>query len=314
MKNSQGKNKRGARTVGVDENHDGQRLDNFIASELPGIPRSLVYRLIRTGQVRINGGRAKPAVRLCRGDQVRVPPAHVSDSKPGDVPDAALQAVRKAIVAEHDDYLVINKESGMAVHGGSGLAWGLIDALRKCYPEESPELVHRLDRETSGCLLVARNLKTLRELRRQFAKHSVDKRYLCLLDGRFREDKWVVNEPLEAIERGGERMMAVGEQGKPAQTTFSLLGHYGDYSYVEAMPLTGRTHQIRVHAAHLGLPLAGDSKYASNAQCRRARKLGLRRLFLHAHALGFEHPPGETQQFGIPLPDDLRSFLDRLAA
>lgn len=308
------KNSQGARTVEVDENRHGQRLDNFITSQLPGVPRSLVYRFIRTGQVRINGGRAKPAARLSRGDQVRIPPAHVATPRTGEAPESLVRALGDAIIAEHDDFLVINKDSGMAVHGGSGLSWGLIDALRQRFPEDEMELVHRLDRETSGCLLVARNLPALRELRKQFADHRVEKRYLCLLDGRFPEDKWTVNEPLLPVERGGERMMAVGEGGKPAQTTFSLLGRYAAYSYVEAVPRTGRTHQIRVHAAHMGLPLAGDKRYADKAQCRRARKLGLRRLFLHAHALKFEYPQGESQQFGIPLPDDLRDFLDKLAS
>lgn len=306
------KNSQGARTVEVDQGRDGQRLDNFVTNQLPGIPRSLVYRLIRTGQVRINGGRAKPASRLSHGDLVRIPPARVASPRQGEAPESVVRSLDRLVLAEHPDYLVVNKESGMAVHGGSGLAWGLVDALRQRYEGEDVELVHRLDRETSGCLLVARNRPALRELRQQFAGHRVEKRYLCLLDGRFREDKWVVDEPLVAIERGGERMMAVGEDGKPAQTTFSLLGHYGDYSYVEAIPTTGRTHQIRVHALHLGLPIAGDTRYASKAQCRKARKRGLRRLFLHAHALKFEYPQGEIQQFAIPLPAELREFMDSL--
>lgn len=307
------KSSQGVQLVTVDSDREGQRLDNFITARLPGVPRSLVYRLIRTGQVRINGRRAKPATRLVRGDEVRLPPAHVSAGQQGDVPDNAVKAVMSAIIGQHEDFLVLNKESGMAVHGGSGLAWGLIDALRKQFPDESLELVHRLDRETSGCLLVARNLQALRFLRSQFAAHNVEKKYLCALNGRMREDKIIVDEPLVSIERGGERLMAVGEGGKPARTILTLLAHYGPYSYVEAEPETGRTHQIRVHAAHLGLPIAGDTKYSSKAQCREVKKLGLKRLFLHAHSLRFEYPEGEVQQFGLPLPEALRSFLDTIS-
>jgi len=184
--------------------------------------------------------------------------------------------------------------------------------MRLIFPEEAVELAHRLDRETSGCLLVARNLKALRQLRAQFKSGSIEKRYFCLTQSRMREDRIVVDEPLEKVERGGEWMVEASPQGKPASTEFRLLQHYGRHSFVEAIPATGRTHQIRVHAAFLGLALAGDSKYGTAKDLKFWQKKGLENLFLHAHGLRFDYPADETWQVNSPLPDNLRAVLDAL--
>jgi 23S rRNA pseudouridine955/2504/2580 synthase len=296
----------------VSDDRAGQRLDNFISSHLPGLPRSAVYRVIRKGQVRVNGGRAKPHSRLCDGDRVRIPPAQVSTSGQADIPEPVLQLIRSAVRHEQPGFLLLDKPSGLAVHRGSGIKWGVIDGLRRLYLNEDIELVHRLDRETSGCLLVARNVSALRELREQFRLGTTEKRYLCLTQGRFREDRQVVDEPLLKVERGGERFMDVSDVGKRAVTEFRLLEHYGRHSFVEAVPLTGRTHQIRVHAAFLGIPLAGDEKYSSGRSIAYWHSRGLKRLFLHAHALAFDYPESERQQFSIPLPEDLHGILNAI--
>jgi 23S rRNA pseudouridine955/2504/2580 synthase len=296
--------------VKVPNERDGQRLDNFVAAQLPGLPRSALYRVIRKGQVRINGGRAKPHTRLQGGDEVRIPPAQVSVRRPNQVSAQDLDRVRAAIQHEHDDYLLIDKPAGIAVHGGSGISWSLIDAIRALYPQETPELVHRLDRDTSGCLLVARHARSLRHLRTQFRDKSAEKRYLCLTQGRFKEDRLTVDQPLARFERSGERFMEVSEHGKPSVTEFRLLEHYGRQSFVEAVPVTGRTHQIRVHAAWLGIPLAGDRKYSNERSIAYWKSQGLDRLFLHAHGLSFDDEAGERQQFHVPLPTELRRVLD----
>jgi len=276
------------------------------------VPRSLIYRLIRTGQVRVNGGRSKPRARLRAGDDVRVPPARIAAANETAVPAGGLQRIRDAVLHEHPDFIVLDKPAGIAVHGGSGIRWGVIDALRQLYRGESLELVHRLDRDTSGCLLVARHAASLRDLRRQFRSRSTEKRYLCLLHGRLPEPRMKVEAPLARGERGGERFMQVAADGKPSVTLFRLLEHRGPHSFVEALPLTGRTHQIRVHAAYIGHPLAGDVKYATEEMLAFWRSVGLKRLFLHAQQLGFEYPPGELRQFHAPLPGELRAVLDAL--
>jgi 23S rRNA pseudouridine955/2504/2580 synthase len=298
--------------IRVSGDRSGQRLDNFVLAHLPGMPRSAVYRVIRKGQVRVNGGRAKPHTRVSEGDMIRIPPAHISTGTTISIPAHALQTLKSSIIHEQAEFMVIDKPSGMAVHGGSGVKWGVVDALRKLYPDESIELVHRLDRETSGCLLVAKTLTALRELREQFRQRTTEKRYLCLTQGRFREDLQVVDEPIAKFERGGERFMEVSASGKPAVTEFRLLEHYGRQSFVEAIPLTGRTHQVRVHAAFLGIPLAGDPKYSSERSIAYWQGMGLERLFLHAHGLSFSYPETERHQFNCPLPQDLHQVLNAI--
>jgi 23S rRNA pseudouridine955/2504/2580 synthase len=300
------------RLVRVDADHQGQRLDNFLAALLKGVPKAAVYRMIRTGQVRINGGRAKPANRLEQGDEVRVPPARTRERHHAVVSEEVRRQVRAAILHEDPDLLVVNKPAGMAVHAGSGLPWGLIDALRQDRPEEYFELAHRLDRETSGCLVLARTGAALKHLSAQFRQGSVRKFYLCLMDGRLPEDLVEVDAPLVRADTDSGAPVEAHESGKPSLTRFRLLQRFGDCSYVEAELLTGRTHQIRAHARHVGLPLAGDSKYADRESVKRWKRRGLNRLFLHAHRLGLTGPGGDDLEFGAPLPDSLREVLDRL--
>ncbi len=298
--------------VEISQDRAGQRLDNFLMSRLKGVPRSVIYRVIRTGQVRINGRRAKPSSRLEEGDSVRVPPASVRHNKPAEIPPAVMQILDGAVCYEAHGVMVIDKPAGMAVHGGSGLAWGIVDAVRKLRPQSKVDLVHRLDRETSGCLLLALGGDTLRDLNKQLLQNKIEKRYLCLLDGHMQEDLIEVNQPIDKTVRSGERFMRVDSNGKPAQTTFRLLQHLGPYSYAEAQIHTGRTHQIRVHATHLGLGLVGDKRYASAVRQKHWKEEGIKRLFLHAHQLIFHTTGGERQLVSLQLPPELKGFLTQL--
>ena len=297
--------------VEVSNDRDGQRLDNFLSAQLKGVPRSVIYRVIRKGQVRVNGGRAKPATRLQAGDIVRVPPASVRSSNSGQVPPAVLELLGRSICYEDQGVMVIDKPAGMAVHGGSGLSWGVVDAIRAIRPNASVDLVHRLDRETSGCLLLALDGEALRDLNNQIKNEQIEKRYLCLLDGKLQQERVEVNEPIGKFERSGQRFMQVDMEGKPAHTTFRLLQNYGECSFAEAELHTGRTHQIRVHAAHLGAPLVGDKKYSSASRQKYWKAKGIKRIFLHAHQLRFFTSDGEEQLVSSPLPQDLSELLER---
>ncbi|MGB5487641.1 MAG: RluA family pseudouridine synthase [Lysobacterales bacterium] len=298
--------------VEVTQDRVGQRLDNFLSARLKGLPRSVIYRIIRTGQVRVNGCRAKPATRLEAGDTVRIPPVSVRENRTGDIPPAVLQLLKQSICYEDHGVMVINKPAGMAVHGGSGLSWGVVDAVRKMRPHMRVDLVHRLDRETSGCLILALSGDALRELNTQISNDQVEKRYLCLMDGMLKQTLVEVNEPIGKFERSGQKFMRVDAQGKPAHTTFRLLQNYADYSFAEAQLHTGRTHQIRVHAAHLGLPLAADDRYSPAPRQKFWKAQGLRRMFLHAHQINFYTADGERQLVSAPLPVELGQLLEKL--
>lgn len=300
--------------VEVTQDREGQRLDNFLSARLKGLPRSVIYRIIRTGQVRVNGGRAKPATRLAAGDIVRVPPASVRESQPGEFPPAVLKLLSESVCFEGQGVMVIDKPAGMAVHGGSGLSWGVVDVVRKMRPGLSVDLVHRLDRETSGCLLLALDGDTLRDLNTQINENQVEKRYLCLLDGMLKQELVVVDEPIGQFERSGQKFMCVDPDGKPARSTFRLLQDYAGFSFAEVQLHTGRTHQIRVHAAHLGLPLAADNRYSPAARQKFWKTQGLRRMFLHAHQVRFNTADGEQQLVSSPLPAELSQLLDELGA
>jgi 23S rRNA pseudouridine955/2504/2580 synthase len=302
----------GVHLVRVDSDRAGQRLDNFLSTQLKGVPKSAVYRMIRTGQVRINGGRCKASTRLEEGDDVRIPPAHTRERGEFTVSDRVCKQLEDSILYQSHDLLVINKPSGMAVHSGSGLPWGLIDAIRQARPDEYLELAHRLDRETSGCLVLARSGPALKHLSGQFRDGQVQKRYLCLMNGQMRQAVIEADAPLRKIHSGDQALVEVSEQGKPALTRFHLLESYRDCSYAEVELFTGRTHQIRAHARHLGLPLAGDDRYASRESLKKWKKRGLNRIFLHAHRLGLNAPTGEPLTFDAPLPAPLRKVLDGL--
>lgn len=297
--------------VGTDDQN--QRLDNYLARHLKGVPKGHIYRLIRKGEVRINKGRAKPDYRLKAGDTVRIPPVRISETKPAASPgQSLLTLLANSILFEDKTLLVLNKPSGVAVHGGSGLSYGVIEAMRKLRPEESLELVHRLDRETSGCLMIAKRRSTLRQLHESLREGEMDKRYLALVEGHWDFGTLKVSAPLRKDTlRGGERMVRVSDDGKPATTIFSPVEPRRRGSLIEARLETGRTHQIRVHAAHQGHPLAGDEKYGNESFNQAMVNLGLKRLFLHAHSLAFE-VKGNPIHVSAPLPDELKRVLDRL--
>ena len=308
-----------ARIVRVPEDREGQRLDNFLLGQLKGAPRSLVYKIVRSGQVRVNGGRAKPERKLEAGDEVRIPPVRLGGAgEAAPPPKGLLAALEAAIVFEDDRLLALNKPSGLASHGGSGIAHGAIESLRALRPGHSLELVHRLDRDTSGLLVVAKKRSALRELQallREDHGAGIDKRYLTLLTGRMPDGVMSVDAPLHVgLRQGGERHVTVSPSGKPSTSHFRVLERRDGMSYCEVRIETGRTHQIRVHARHIGHPVAGDDKYGDAETNRRLReKLGLKRLFLHAASLRFALDGGRAEYvLDAPLPADLRDALDRL--
>lgn len=296
------------REVRVDPDQDGQRLDNFLSRELGAVPRSLVYRLIRTGQVRVNGGRAKPMRKLAAGDRVRVPPVRDSgdhrDKGAAAVPEARVKEVRGRILHRQDEFLVIDKPAGMAAQAGSGLAWGLNDVVARIEPRALP--VHRLDRETSGLMLFALGTVNARQLQQLFRANQIEKRYLALLDGHLNEDRVDVDQPLLKIrDASGQHRVVVDPEGKPARSSFRRLQRLPRHDFVEVRIETGRTHQIRAHARFLDAPLVGDERYNPNPP-----PPDLNRLFLHAAWLRLPWP--EDQVFSAGLPDELTAALNRL--
>jgi 23S rRNA pseudouridine955/2504/2580 synthase len=303
------------RRVLVEADADGQRLDKLLGQLLAGVPRSHIFRLIRRGEVRVNGRRARPEHRLASGDELRLPPVRPADPQAARrVPAALIARVEAAVIHEDKRLLVLDKPAGLAVHGGSGLAFGVIEALRASRPQETLELAHRLDRDTSGCLLIARRPSALRALHALLREGTMQKSYLALVAGRWKLAAKRVEAPLRTdLRSGGERTVRVDAQGKHALTAFRLVERYGARaSLLEATILTGRTHQIRVHAAYCGHPVAGDEKYGDPAANADFAALGLRRMFLHAHSCSFTWPDGSEQSFNAPLPDELRAVLERL--
>ena len=318
----EGATKTAVRTIKVPEDRGGQRLDNFLLGQLKGAPRSLVYKLVRSGQVRVNGGRAKAERKLEGGDEVRIPP--VSLNEVGDKvgpPAGFLKRMEAAIVFEDERLLVINKPTGVASHGGSGISHGAIETMRALRPHQSLELVHRLDRDTSGLLVMAKKRAALSELQALLREDNDDgrgirKRYLTLLVGRMPDGVMSVDAPLHVgLRQGGERHVQVNPIGKASLSHFQVLERRGGHSYCEVRIETGRTHQIRVHAQHIGHPVAGDDKYGDEAVNKRLREqVGLKRLFLHAASLEFALDGGKTPYvLNAPLADDLAAALDRLA-
>ncbi len=304
--------------VDISAEQAGQRIDNFLLRVLKGVPKSRVYRLLRKGEVRVNKGRARPEYRLETGDQVRIPPVRLAEKATGSRPGSkALKSLAGAIIYEDERLLVLDKPSGMAVHGGGGLNYGVIEGLRALRPDAPYlELVHRLDRETSGCLLIAKKRSELRTLHELMRSNSVEKRYLLLAQGDWSSGPWKVDAPLKKnLLQGGERVVRVDYEGKQAVTRFRMLQGYAGSSMMEAALETGRTHQIRVHAAHAGHPLAGDDKYGNPEFNRRLAKLGLKRLFLHAHYVAFRDAERDREiEVSAPLGSELRGVIQQLEA
>jgi 23S rRNA pseudouridine955/2504/2580 synthase len=307
----------------VPEDRDGQRLDNFLLGQLKGAPRSLVYKLVRSGQVRVNGGRAKAERKLAAGDEVRIPPVRLGEpNEKGTPPAGFLKAMEAAIVFEDARLLALNKPSGVASHGGSGISFGAIETMRALRPNQSLELVHRLDRDTSGLLIIAKKRSALTELQalmredRAVTGGGITKRYLALLTGRMPDGVMSVDAPLHVgLRQGGERHVQVNAAGKPSLSHFKVLERRGGQSYCEVRIETGRTHQIRVHAQHIGHPIAGDDKYGDpDANKRLREQVGLKRLFLHASTLEFALDGGKSPYLlNAPLVPELIDVLDRLA-
>ena len=303
----------GVRKVRIDADGAGQRVDNFLHRELPGVPRGRVYRLLRRGEVRVNGGRVRADYRLSSGDEVRIPPVRLREAGSMPPPGPAAKLLDQ-VLYEDKKLLVVDKPAGLAVHGGSGVSHGVIELLPASRPDLALlSLVHRLDRETSGCLVMAKKRSALRALHEKFRQGIVDKNYLALVVGDWQLGERLIDRPLLVAHRkGGERHVIVSRDGKPAQTRVRLSRSYGKLSLVQCSPLTGRTHQIRVHLQSMGLPIAGDERYGDAEANRRLAALGLPRLFLHAQSISFPDEHGNDQHFTAPLPDDLNRFLSKL--
>ncbi|GAB2676102.1 23S rRNA pseudouridine(955/2504/2580) synthase RluC [Aliiglaciecola sp. 3_MG-2023] len=303
--------------LAIDSDHEGQRIDNYLRTILKGVPKSMIYRILRKGEVRVNKKRIKPEYKLVSGDEIRLPPIRVSESSQ-QAPSTKLDKVatlESHILFEDDVLIVVNKPSGMAVHGGSGLSFGVIEALRALRPTAKfLELVHRLDRDTSGCLLIAKKRSALKHLHEQLRNKTMDKRYQALVDGHWPENRFKVKAPLlKNIVKSGERIVTVSAEGKESETRFRILESFAQATLVEASPITGRTHQIRVHCQHAGHPIAGDSKYKDEDFNHYMAKQGLNRLFLHAYRILYVHPvTGKQMSHTANLDNSLNQTLKAL--
>lgn len=298
----------------VGEEGENQRVDNFLVRHCRNVPKSHIYRILRSGEVRVNGRRVEPSFKLSLGDEVRIPPLRLGPDKP-----AAAQPPRRDYELAYDDdfFLAIDKPAGIAVHGGSGLSFGVIEQLRNQWPQAKfLELVHRIDRGTSGLLLVARKRSALTALQDMLRRGEIHKRYLALVKGRWMNPLQHVRLPLHKyLTQDGERRVSVREDGKAAHSIVRLKARWSNFSLVEVELRTGRTHQIRVHLSHLGYPICGDDKYGDFELNKTLERLGLRRMFLHAAGLGLTHPvTGAAVALDAPLPDELESFITALDA
>ncbi|WP_127956406.1 23S rRNA pseudouridine(955/2504/2580) synthase RluC [Serratia microhaemolytica] len=301
----------------ITDDEAGQRIDNFLLARLKGVPKSLIYRIVRKGEVRVNKGRVKAEYKLVVGDVVRIPPVRVAERN--EVPVSAkldkVAALVDCILYEDDHLLLINKPSGTAVHGGSGLSFGVIEGLRALRPQARfLELVHRLDRDTSGILMVAKKRSVLLSLHEQLRQKTMQKDYLALVRGEWQSHCKVISAPLlKNILQSGERIVRVDSAGKPSETRFKIEERFAGATLVKASPITGRTHQIRVHALHAGHPIAFDDRYGDTQFDRQLAATGLQRLFLHANMLRFQHPAnGETLSIQAPMDQQLRHCLQVL--
>lgn len=302
--------------VDVLPDQSGQRIDNFLRTKLKGVPKSLIYRLLRKGEIRVNKKRIKPEYKIQSGDLIRIAPIRVPEKgESAPASESLLELLDRSVLFEDDRLLVINKPSGLAVHGGSGVALGLIEAIRQLRPSAHfLELVHRLDRDTSGCIMIAKKRSTLRLLHEALRQRQVEKIYQALVVGRWDSRQKFVDAPLLRDElRSGERLVRVDQQGKPSYTGFTVLRRFGDVAtLVEARPRTGRTHQIRVHAQFVGHPIVGDIKYTPDNQNLWFKERGLKRLMLHAAGLVVELTEGVKIEVSAPLDANLSAIIDKL--
>ncbi len=296
----------------------GQRLDNYLLARLKGVPKSRIYKIVRGGEVRVNGGRVEVGHRLQTGDEVRIPPVRTAApalATPAKLPPSVNRLLPHVLYRD-DAFIALNKPAGMAVHGGSGISRGVIEQMRLELPEcRYMELVHRLDRETSGVLLIALKRRALVNLHEAMRAGSIRKRYLTLVAGRWPNPVQHVKLPLhKRVDDNGEKRVTVRDDGQTAHTIFRRLESFAAFTLLEAELKTGRTHQIRVHTSHLGFPIAGDDKYGDFELNKRLAKQGLKRMFLHAAHLAFAHPvTGEPMEINAPLPVELAGFLETLA-
>ena len=300
----------------ITSDHAGQRLDNFLISRLKGLPKRRLYRIIRKGDLRINKKRVKPDYRLQEGDIIRIPPLRLSPPTKKAIPSEQLISLfEKAIIFEDKSFLALNKPTGIAVHGGSGIHLGVIETLRQLRPQlKFLELAHRLDRDTSGCLLLVKKSSVLKELHELLRSGNIKKTYLALVAGHWPKSLLKVDVPLSKNQlRSGERIVRVQTEGKISLTQFSVQQYFTESTLVAAVPITGRTHQIRVHAQYAKHPIIGDEKYGNKDVNKEMRKLGCKRLFLHASQLKFDLPStGQTIILNAELPDDLNAVLKQL--
>lgn len=306
-----------ANFIEIGAEHAGRRIDNFLLAYLKTVPKSRVYRIVRRGEVRVNKGRIKPDYRLQAGDRVRIPPLWIEAAVPKPAPAAyILTPVGASVLYEDDNLLILNKPAGIAVHSGSGVTNGVIEALRALRPDEAfLELVHRLDRDTSGCLMIAKTRQTLLALHALLRAGAVEKHYLALVKGRWQGGTRTVNAALNRnVLRSGERMVQVADAGKESESVFEPQRIFANASLMRIALRSGRTHQIRVHAQHIGHPVAGDSKYGDPEFNHAMRELGVKRLFLHAREITLQLP-GASRRIHVtaPLPGDLQQVLEQLS-
>ncbi|MEQ1558332.1 MAG: 23S rRNA pseudouridine(955/2504/2580) synthase RluC [Methyloglobulus sp.] len=300
--------------VEITEDNSEQRLDNFLITRLKGVPKSRIYRIVRKGEVRVNKGRVDIKYRLVIGDIVRIPPVRMAETSDEGLPVSRglTDILQNNVLFEDDAILVVNKPCGFAVHGGSGIDSGIIEGFRKLNPDQRfLELVHRLDRDTSGCLLIAKKRSALRILHEQFRDDTVSKSYLALLSGQWARKKLIVDQPLQKnVSKGGERIVVISPVGKASETLFRRLKLFKDATLVEVSPKTGRTHQIRVHAAYLGHPIIGDERYGLADINKTFKNKGFKKMFLHAENLQFQHPvSGDTVKISAPQPQHFIDFV-----
>lgn len=298
----------------VGDEQEGQRVDNFLIRHCPGVPRSHIYQMIRKGSILVNGKRVKQTRKLAVGEQVRIPAIDIKPETQVNVPAKLAALAGASVLMETEDFLIVNKPAGIAVHGGSGLAFGFIDALRQHRDEKRLELSHRLDRATSGCLLIGRGLKANRQLQDLFRQRTVEKRYVTLVDAQWPEQLRQVDAPLlKNVEHAGERRVVVSAQGQTCLTHFNVSKRFRDATLLDVQLDTGRTHQIRVHAQHSGHAVVGDVRYGDNKRNAFFKKLGLNRLYLHSSSLAFEWQ-GRRVEVVAPTDSQWSQSLDKLPA